>query len=847
MRNLMYQVDSNNCCAEKNTSNKKEFCRSKYINICICYLLIETCTCLICFCPNAGYAAPLEEETATVSQSKKAPEIIKFVQPIYPEAAISTQKFGEVCIQIEVDKTGTVAHVRFEHGPIEFKESSLNAASQFVFSPATLDGQAVPATTTVLFSFSPPSASPDEEIRELVIHSSNPDHEDTRTRRTLTEEELDRTVGDDLGETISMIAGVRMASGNADASKPIIRGQQERRLLILNNGVRHASQKWGPDHATEIDPFSAGTISVIRGAAGARYGPDAIGGVILIEPPPMRFEQGTSGKTRLTYNTNGRRAYGAFRIDHGFDTGFSTRIEGNAGFGASLETPTYILGNTASNVWNLGSTAAYKWDSGLIQASWHHHDFQAGVFYGVNHATPAEFLAQLSSEQPTTADLWSVSYDIDRPYQDVTHDTGRLQWSTFGDWGNIEAAYAFQINLRKEFERAREDITGPQFDFTLRTHSIDAVYQHPTLYDGDKNLTGEIGIQGSFQENVYRGLSLIPSYRNFSGGLFAYERLALERLDIEVGVRADALSQAAYMRDNDYDAHVRRETLSEEACTQIDETARCPADYIGTSFSLGTLLHIVPEELDLKVDISSASRFPNVDELYMLGSSPSFPVYALGYPSLKKETVWNSSVTLGFRRDFIDAEVAAYGQIIHDYIYFSPELNENRVPRFDVTIRGTWPRWSYQPIDALFYGMEGQLNIAPKSRVGLRAQGDIVRAEDRKTKEHLVGTPADRLMLTAIARPHIHPFFQDLEIGMTTEIVASQIRVNPDHDVAPPPEGYILLGGSIETHVGTKQEFTFGLEARNLLNKSYRDYSSLLRYYADQPGRDIRVRVGANF
>ncbi len=44
----------------------------------------------------------------------------------------------------------------------------------------------------------------------------------------------------------------------------------------------------GPDslpmEATEIDPFSAGSISVIRGAAGARYGPDAIGGVILVEP-----------------------------------------------------------------------------------------------------------------------------------------------------------------------------------------------------------------------------------------------------------------------------------------------------------------------------------------------------------------------------------------------------------------------------------------------------------------------------------------------------------------------------------------------------------------------------------
>lgn len=841
----MHSLDWQNCCTEGTDGNKNKSCRRKYISICICCLVIEACTCLMCIIPNIAHAAP-EGASSISSNSSDEPEILTFVQPIYPKDVLSEGLSGEVRIRVEVDKNGAVISTNFQSGPAVFKESALSAASKLVFSPATLDGVPVSGMKTVLFNFSPPSL-PVEDIREIVVHSSSPDHEDTRTRQTLTEEELDRTVGNDLGETISTIAGVRMASGNADASKPIIRGQQERRLLILNSGVRHASQKWGPDHATEIDPFSAGSISVIRGAAGARYGPDAIGGVILIEPPAMRFEQGVGGKARATYNTNGRRVYGAFRLDNGFKNGFSTRIEGNAGVGASLESPTYILGNTASKVWNIGGTLAHKWGSGLFVASWHHHDFQAGVFYGVNHATPTEFLAQLDAEQPTTADLWSISYDIDRPYQDVTHDIGRLQWNAFGDWGSMQAIYAFQINLRKEFERAREDITGPQFDFTLRTHSLDAVYQHPIVYGVSKTLTGEVGIQGTFQENVYQGLSLIPNYRNFSGGIFAYERLALERLDIEVGVRADALSQATYIRDNDYDAHVRRQTLDEETCTKPDEVARCPADYTGTSVSFGTLLHIIPSELDLKMDLSSSIRFPNVDELYMLGSSPSFPVYALGYPSLKKETVWNSSLTLGFRRDWIEAEFAAYGQIVHDYIYFSPELNEDGVPRFDVTIRGTWPRWSYQPIDALFYGMEGQLNIAPESMVGFRAQGDIVRAEERETKSHLVGTPADRLKLTAIARPHIHDVFQNLELGVTTELIASQTRVNPDHDVAPPPEGYILLGGSIDATFGEKNTYRFGLEGRNLLNAVSRDYSSLLRYYADQPGRDIRIRVGANF
>ena len=31
------------------------------------------------------------------------------------------------------------------------------------------------------------------------------------------------------------------------------------------------------------------------------------------------------------------------------------------------------------------------------------------------------------------------------------------------------------------------------------------------------------------------------------------------------------------------------------------------------------------------------------------------------------------------------------------------------------------------------------------------------------------------------------------------------------------------------------------------MNKTCREYTSLIRYYADMPGRDIRVRVGVDF
>ena len=173
--------------------------------------------------------------------------------------------------------------VRFEAGPEVFRQAALDAAHRLSFAPATRDGRPVPATTRVRFHFAPPvDAVP---LIEITVHTTDPDLADTRARTTLDAAALERAAGDDLAETVAAVPGVRLAGGTSDAAKPIIRGQHERRLLVLYDGVRHESQKWGPDHATEIDPFAAGTISVIRGAAGARYGPDALGGVILVEPP----------------------------------------------------------------------------------------------------------------------------------------------------------------------------------------------------------------------------------------------------------------------------------------------------------------------------------------------------------------------------------------------------------------------------------------------------------------------------------------------------------------------------------------------------------------------------------
>src|SRR3546814_6402924 len=83
-----------------------------------------------------------------------------------------------------------------------------------------------------------------------------------------------------------------MLKTGATIAKPVIHGLHSNRILILNNGIRQEGQQWGSEHAPEIDPFIAKRITVVKGAETIRFGPDAMGGVVIVEPSELDRKSG---------------------------------------------------------------------------------------------------------------------------------------------------------------------------------------------------------------------------------------------------------------------------------------------------------------------------------------------------------------------------------------------------------------------------------------------------------------------------------------------------------------------------------------------------------------------------
>lgn len=89
--------------------------------------------------------------------------------------------------------------------------------------------------------------------------------------------------GASIADALAAVPGISSTGFAPGASRPIIRGQDAARVRVLENGTSSSDvSDVGPDHGIPIDPLSAQSIEVVRGAATLRYGSQAIGGVVNI-------------------------------------------------------------------------------------------------------------------------------------------------------------------------------------------------------------------------------------------------------------------------------------------------------------------------------------------------------------------------------------------------------------------------------------------------------------------------------------------------------------------------------------------------------------------------------------
>jgi iron complex outermembrane receptor protein len=139
-------------------------------------------------------------------------------------------------------------------------------------------------------------------------------------------------------------------------------------------------------------------------------------------------------------------------------------------------------------------------------------------------------------------------------------------------------------------------------------------------------------------------------------------------------------------------------------------------------------------------------------------------------------------------------------------------------------------------------------------------KASVLRAWNKRAKEWLIQMPADRYELQlnyAFANAHQ---FNETYVSVNGTYVLRQTRVpvtgnievpgsaQKQPDYLPAPPAYFLLG----IEAGTKlkvghNNWSFILAVTNLTNHAYRDYMNAFRYFSDEMGRNVSLRVRIPF
>ena len=153
-----------------------------------------------------------------------------------------------------------------------------------------------------------------------------------------------------LGATLENQPGVASRSFGPAPARPVIRGLDGDRVLILQDGQRlgDVSSQSG-DHGVAINPAAAQRIEVVRGPATLLYGANAIGGLVnvITDEIPTRPMTGASGNFTFDAGSAATEAAGAGDVHVG-NGKFALHVGGGGRPSGDVDTPEGTVPNSQS-------------------------------------------------------------------------------------------------------------------------------------------------------------------------------------------------------------------------------------------------------------------------------------------------------------------------------------------------------------------------------------------------------------------------------------------------------------------------------------------------------------------
>lgn len=648
-----------------------------------------------------------------------------------------------------------------------------------------------------------------------------------------------------LASAISEVEGVTFTSTGNNVQLPVIHGLYGNRILILNNGVIHGFQNWGIEHAPEIDVSTANSLTVVKGAAGVRYGPNALGGAIIVNSNPLYLNEKFTSKIGTAYQTNGKGYFVNTQFGQGLKK-WSYHFGANYSCVGDQHTPDYSLTNSGKKEKSMNAGFRYHLENVDFKAYYSYINQYLALIRSSVSESGTSFSRAINSNTPII--IKPFSYQINEPNQQTQHQLGKVEvnWH-YSDDAKLKLILARQFNQREEYD-VRRNADKPIINLDLISNDYQLEWKHPDWL----KLDGLVGVQMFTQDNDNNPgtgtTPFIPNYNILRYSAFMIESIEQKKNTYEVGIRFD------YEYNN-----VRGRETSQAVFTD-------KYHFTNITFSIGYIRHI-SENTTFRTNFGTAWRTPNMAELYSFGQHGFKSSFGLLRYYFNENNELKTNQVLTMEESNISPEkgykwvnelkthhqkstytITLYTHYIENFIFDRPMAVIG-------TIRGPMPVFIVDQANSLFAGTD--LTWQKKWSKSLHGTWGIsyLWSKNLKKNEALINQPPLTTNYKIVFKIKKCWKFETAQISMKPsytfrqfqaprtiqpdELINKEVVITPESEIfdfKKAPVGFFLL--DISGNIQIKQ-FKIGISIQNVLNTNYRNYLNDMRYFVDETGRNF--------
>jgi len=646
----------------------------------------------------------------------------------------------------------------------------------------------------------------DLHFAEVLSVSPNPrpQFESYQPTSVLTGQDLTRQLDATVAGTLQSEPGIATRSFGAAPARPVIRGLDGDRVVVLEDGQRMGDiSSQSGDHGVPVNPAAARKIEVVRGPATLLYGANAVGGLVNVisDQIPTEPTTGASGNFTFDLGSNGGQAGGAGDVHLGngqwaFHFGGSGQRMGN------YSTPEGEAENTESRTATTSLGGAWTGEHSYVGASYGYTDMKYGI---------------------PVVEEGQISLTPRRHAFNIRAGGSALP-------GFVQSYRATLGVRRYEHQELEGDEIGTTFDND--TLEGEVLLSH-------RKTAGMLGSVGGWLLNRQFAATgeeaLSPPVDQNSLAAFLYEEVAWPHATLQFGGRLD------------HTRYAPKGGLPERGFTEA-------------SASVGLLIRpaAANDNFVIAASVARAARPPALEELYFFGPHLGNFAYEIGNPDLEAERALGLDLALRARGNRFEGEISFFRNSISNFVFRNPisdEEFEEREEEFDDRFNiehgeegegddghghgEGLPYVEFVGRDSTLWGFEahGDLKFTPEWTGEFTF--DMVRGTLDDTGEDLPRIPPYRGILGLRYQKN------GFQAGTAVTAVAAQRRTYGDETETGSYATLRFYGGYAFTRGSVLNTITARLE--NATNELYRNHLNYLKDVLPEMGRTFRLLYTVGF